>query len=344
MLKQLEPQWSQVELDAAATEALDVVLGGHGMSSPDEIAWAFRKLLEAVAAEGPLVAVFDDIQWAEDVLLDLIEHLAFLSTGVPILLLCMARPELLDRRSGWSGVVRLQPLSPEEAEQLMDAKVDGQELEGEMRERILRAAGGNPLFVEEMAAMVQSSGDGVEVPPTLQALLAARLDQLDAPERSVLERGAVEGEVFHHGVVQALTPEEPRLTTQLTALVRKELIRPDRAMYAGDDAFRFRHLLMRDAAYDGSPEGRAGGAARAIRRLARGARQRARRARRAARLPPRAGLSLSRRSSGMLDALSSALATRAGERLARAGRASDPPTGLSCRGQPARASSRVAAR
>ncbi len=124
-----------------------------------------------------------------------------------------------------------------------------------MRERILHAAGGNPLFVEEMAAMVESSGDGeVEVPPTLQALLAARLDQLDAPERSVLERGAVEGEVFHHGVVQALTPEEPRLTTQLTALVRKELIRPDRPCIAGDDAYRFRHLLMRDAAYDALPK------------------------------------------------------------------------------------------
>ena len=254
VLKQLEPQRSQVELDAVATEALDVVLGGEGTSSPDEIAWAFRKLVEAVATDTPLVIVFDDIQWAEDVLLDLLEHIAFLSTGAPILLVCMARPELLDRRSGWGGVVRLQPLSAEEAELLIDAKVDGRQLEAEMRERILRAAGGNPLFVEEMAAMVQSSGDEIEVPPTLQALLAARLDQLDPPERSVLERGSVEGEVFHHGVVQALTPDEPRLTSQLTALVRKELIRPDRAVYAGDDAFRFRHLLMRDAAYEALPK------------------------------------------------------------------------------------------
>ena len=103
--------------------------------------------------------------------------------------------------------------------------------------------------------MVQASGDGeVEVPPTLQALLAARLDQLDQPERSVLERGAVEGEVFHQGVVQALTPEESRLTSQLTALVRKELIRPDRPLFAGEDAFRFRHLLMRDAAYEALPK------------------------------------------------------------------------------------------
>ena len=125
-----------------------------------------------MAAEGPIVAVVDDIQWGEDVFLDLLEHVAFLSTGTSILLLCMARPELLDRRSGWGGVLRLQPLAAEEAETLMDARTAGRELEADVRERILRAAGGNPLFVEEMAAMVQASGDGdIEVPPTLQALL-----------------------------------------------------------------------------------------------------------------------------------------------------------------------------
>ena len=255
VLKQLEAQRSRVELDPVAADALAVLLGEGGTSSTDEIAWAFRKLLEAVAAEGPLVAVFDDIQWGEDVFLELLEHVAFLSTGAPILLLCMARPELLDRRSDWSGVTRLQPLSAEEAELLMKARIGGRELGADGRERILRAAGGNPLFVEEMAAMVQASDDGeIEVPPTLQALLTARLDQLDPPERSVLERGAVEGEVFHHGVVQALTPEEARLTSQLTALVRKELIRPDRPLFAGQDAFRFHHLLMRDAAYEGLPK------------------------------------------------------------------------------------------
>ena len=255
VLKQLEPHRSRLELDPAAADALAALLGRGGASSTDEIAWAFRKLLEAVAAEGPIVAVFDDIHWGEHVFLDLLEHVAFLSTGAPILLLCMARPELLDRRSDWSGVARLQPLAPQEAELLMEARIEGRELGANVRERILRAAGGNPLFVEEMAAMVQASDDGeVEVPPTLQALLTARLDQLDQPERSVLERGSVEGEVFHHGAVQALTPEHPRLTPQLTALVRKELIRPDRPQFTGTDAFRFRHLLMRDAAYEGLPK------------------------------------------------------------------------------------------
>jgi class 3 adenylate cyclase len=255
VLKQLEPDRSRLELDPVAADALAALLGQGGTSSTDEIAWAFRKLLEAVAAESPLVVVLDDIQWGEDVFLDLLEHVAFLSTGAPILLLCMGRPELLDRRSGWGGVLRLQPLSSEEAELLMRERIGGRALRAGVRERILRAAGGNPLFVEEMAAMVRASDNGeAAVPPTLQALLTARLDQLDRPERSVLERGAVEGEVFHHGVVQALTPEEPRLTPQLTALVRKELIRPDRPLFAGEDAFRFRHLLMRDAAYEGLPK------------------------------------------------------------------------------------------
>ncbi|HEU0304754.1 MAG TPA: adenylate/guanylate cyclase domain-containing protein [Gaiellaceae bacterium] len=254
VIKQLEPRRGGLELDPLAAEALGIVLGEEGTSSTDEIAWAFRKLLEAVAAEEPIVVVFDDIHWGEDVFLDLVEHVAFLSTGAPVLLLCMARPELLDRRSGWSGVARLQPLSTEESVELMDVHIAGL-LNDDVRERILASAGGNPLFVEEMAAMVEASGDGdVEVPPTIQALLSARLDQLETPERTVLERGSVEGELFHQGAVRALSPNEQHLTTRLTALVRKELVRPDRALLAGEDAFRFRHLLIRDAAYDSLPK------------------------------------------------------------------------------------------
>ena len=117
----------------------------------------------------------------------------------------------------------------------------------------MRAAGGNPLFVHEMVAMAAESGSEVTVPPTLQALLAARLDQLKRPERSVLERGAVEGEVFHRGSVQALAGDE-QVTPRLAALVRKQLIRPDRTQLPGDDGFRFRHLLIRDAAYEALPK------------------------------------------------------------------------------------------
>src|SRR5439155_14978403 len=124
----------------------------------------------------------------------------------------------------------------------------------ELRARIAAAAGGNPLFIAEMLEMAGVAGDEVAVPPTLKALLAARLDQLDAGERRVLERGAVEGEVFHRGAVQALAPEETEVTPRLAALVRRQLIRPDRSHFAREDGFRFRHLLIRDAAYDALPK------------------------------------------------------------------------------------------
>jgi class 3 adenylate cyclase/tetratricopeptide (TPR) repeat protein len=246
--------------DGTAAAAVGVLLGETDEpATPDEIAWALRKTFEQVASERPLVAVFDDLHWGEPAFLDLVEHIADFSRESPILLLCMARPELLDRRPGWAGgklnatTVLLEPLTPQETDELIErlAAVDDA-----LRTRIREAAEGNPLFVEEMLAMVRESGNGGEVvvPPTIQALLAARLDQLDPSERAVLERGAVEGKVFHRGAVEALTPEETEVPARLMALVRKELVRPDQAQLAGDDAFRFRHLLIRDAAYDALPK------------------------------------------------------------------------------------------
>ena len=125
---------------------------------------------------------------------------------------------------------------------------------GELRTKIARAAGGNPLFIEEMLAMAEDEDGEVVVPLTLQALLAARLEQLEPAERSVLERGAIEGEIFHRSAVQALAPSQTQVTPNLAALVRKELIRPDKPLFASEDGFRFRHLLIRDAAYDGLPK------------------------------------------------------------------------------------------
>src|SRR5207253_6623132 len=166
-----------------------------------------------------------------------------------ILLLCMARPELTERRPAWPVTLRLEPLGEEDVEELIPERIAGG-----LRERIARAAGGNPLFIGEMLAMAQEASGEVAVPPTLQALLAARLDQLETAERRVLERGAVEGEVFHRGAVQALAPEETEVTPRLAALVRRQLIRPDRSQFAREDGFRFRHLLIRDAAYDALPK------------------------------------------------------------------------------------------
>jgi class 3 adenylate cyclase/tetratricopeptide (TPR) repeat protein len=245
--------------DPAAAAALRVVLGESDQpTTPQQIAWAVRKTLEQSAAERPLVVVWDDLHWGDDSFLDLVEHIADLSRGAPILLLCMARPELLERRAGWAGgklnatTALLEPLSQAETERLIDAlgAVDRQ-----LRARIRDAAEGNPLFVEEMLALAaDSGGDVVVVPPSIQALLAARLDQLDPSERAVLERGAVEGKLFHRGAVEALSDEAPEVPERLVSLVRKELVRPDRAQLPGDDAYRFRHLLIRDAAYDALPK------------------------------------------------------------------------------------------
>ena len=240
-------QLDALPTDPAANAAITSLLGESKVqTSAEEIAWAFRKLLEEAA---PLVVVFDDIQWGQETFLDLLEHVALLSSGSALLLLCTARPELAERRSSWPVTLRLEPLPGEEVEALI-----GQRVSTELGERIARASGGNPLFVGEMLAMASEADGAVTVPPTLRALLAARLDQLAAPERRVLERGAVEGEVFHRGAVQALGPEESQVTPRLAALVRKELIRPDRAHLPGEDGFRFRHLLIRDAAYDALPK------------------------------------------------------------------------------------------
>ncbi len=226
-------------------------------TSAEEIAWAFRKLIEHHAQERPLVCMFDDLHWAEETLLDLVEHVADLARDAPVLLLCMARPELLEKRSAWGGgkwnatTVLLEPLDVVESERLLDA-LGG--VEASLQQRITTAAEGNPLFLEEMLALVRTSGAAeIKVPPTIQALLAARLDQLDPAERAVLECGSVEGHVFHQGAVQALANGEPQ-TPRLLALVRKQLVRPDTPQFEGEDAFRFRHLLIRDAAYDALPK------------------------------------------------------------------------------------------
>jgi len=249
--------------DTPARKALAALLGDTASAAtPDEIAWAFRKLLETRASEQPVVCLFDDIQWGENTFLDLVEHVADLSRGVPILLLCMARPELLDHRPAWGGgklnatSVLLEPLSESETDELIARLHEGSVLEDALQSRVRRAAGGNPLFVEEMLALVGGShdGDAIAVPPTIQALLAARLDQLEPSERHVLERGSVEGEVFHRGGVAALSPDERQLDSRLTALVRKDLLRPERAQLIGDDGYRFRHLLIRDAAYEALPK------------------------------------------------------------------------------------------
>jgi class 3 adenylate cyclase len=231
-------------------------------SSPADTQLAVRALFEEAARNRPLIVVIDDLQWAEPPMLDLIEHVADWSRDVPILLLCIARPELLDRRRDWGGgklnatSVLLEPLVSADAEQLADLLLADLSLDAETRRHILAIAEGNPLFLEEMAALAREADGAIRVPPTIRALLQARLDLLNDTERTVIERGAVEGKVFHRGSVTALAPPAARdgVPHQLVALVRKELIRPDHSQITGDDAYRFRHLLIRDTAYDGLPK------------------------------------------------------------------------------------------
>jgi tetratricopeptide (TPR) repeat protein len=233
-------------------------------SSPAETRVAFRKLLEARAAERPQVAVIDDLQWAEPEFVDLVEHVADLSRDAPIFLLCVARNELLDARPDWGGgklnatSLLLEPLDADDCGALIDNLLGERGLGADARVRIAAASGGNALFVEEMVAMVRESGDGdhVAVPPTISALLQARIDALDTELRVVLERAAIEGEVFHVGAVASLAPDAggTALDEHVAALVRKDLVRPERSLIPGEDAYRFRHLLIREAAYGAMPK------------------------------------------------------------------------------------------
>jgi class 3 adenylate cyclase len=251
--------WPLVEMLIAIGVEPESIIG----TSPAETQLAFRRLLETRSAERPQVVVIDDLQWAEPVFVDLVEHIADLSRDAPIFLLCIARTELLDARPEWGGgklnatSLLLEPLGADECAELMERLGTGA-LDDELRERITRASAGNPLYVEEMLAMVrEQGGDGeVAVPPTIHALLQARIDSLDGDVRVVMERGSVEGEVFHRGSVAVLAPDpvRPAVESHLATLVRKELIRSTQPTFPEDEGFRFRHLLIRDAAYESLPK------------------------------------------------------------------------------------------
>jgi class 3 adenylate cyclase/tetratricopeptide (TPR) repeat protein len=259
--------------------AVDAAIGlSTEAAQQEDLFWAIRRFLERVAAERPLVVVIEDIHWAEPTLLDLIEHIADWSRDAPILLLCPARPELLDSRTGWGGgklnatTLLLEPLAAEATARLIDELPGGGALPQAVEDRIAAAAEGNPLYVEEMLAVLRDegllvkAGDGtwqataglpdVRVPPSIAVLLAARLERLVANERTVAELASVVGRVFEAGAVSALAPEElrPEVSSSLRGLVRKDLVRPERSDRSPGDAYKFRHILIRDAAYERLPK------------------------------------------------------------------------------------------
>jgi predicted ATPase/DNA-binding SARP family transcriptional activator len=252
-----------------ATRVTGLVAAALGLAeattaSEEETSWAVGRLVEALARERPLVLVVEDIHWAEPTFLDLLEYLAGRDCGAPILYVCLARPELFESRPRWAGGLRnatslsLEPLFPEESGCLLDALLGGTALPAAARGRIMEAAEGNPLFLEQLLALATETAaeEGeLPIPPTIEALIAARLDRLGPGERAVLDRASVVGKEFSPQAVVDLLPEEARATAgrHLEALVRKELIRPGRAP-GGEEAFRFRHVLIQQVACSGVPK------------------------------------------------------------------------------------------
>ncbi len=231
-------------------------LGGTPADAHD-IFWALRRLLEARALERPLVVVFDDVHWGEMTFLDLVEHLPDWSRDAPILLLCMGRPDLLETRPGWASAtsrattLSLKPLADDESRLLVENLVG--KVDEAVHRRVVETAEGNPLFIEEMIGMLlEEDVETAAVPATIQVLLASRLDRLEPDERLVLGCAAVEGAEFHGGAVAALAGKP--VGDALFRLVRKELVRLHRGVFAGEEGFRFRHVLFRDAAYESLPK------------------------------------------------------------------------------------------
>jgi class 3 adenylate cyclase/tetratricopeptide (TPR) repeat protein len=271
------PESAVAKIAAAAgeeqvTERLASLMALSDRDFPvEELFWAARKLLERLAGEGGAVVVFEDVHWAAETFLTLVEHLVD-AAQAPILIVCTARPDLLESHPAWSQGpasvrVLLHALSAEDAGAVA-ANLLGGNLDEAARDRIADAADGNPLFVEQMVSMLIDSGvlrrqdegwagaadlSEIHMPPTIQALLAARLDRLGRAERSVIEPASVVGRIFYRGAVEFMATEEIRTAVDelLGALIRKEFVAPHDAdtTVVGEDAFRFHHALIRDAAY-----------------------------------------------------------------------------------------------
>jgi class 3 adenylate cyclase/tetratricopeptide (TPR) repeat protein len=258
----------------AAARAAELLRPAGEPVSSEEAFWAVRKVLEALARRKPLVLVVDDLQWAEPTFIDLIEHVADWTRDAPLLVLIMARNELLDTRPGWGGgklnatTVLLEPLPETDARDLLGHLTAPARLGDSTMARILALAEGNPLFVEEVIAMLIDDGvlslgaanrrspddpTAIAVPPTIHALIAARLDRLDASERTVIEAASIEGKEFSRRRLEALGGDGERdsVDVDLHALIRKDLIR---RVGSSEDTFRFRHQLIRDGAYEGMPK------------------------------------------------------------------------------------------
>jgi class 3 adenylate cyclase/tetratricopeptide (TPR) repeat protein len=247
-----EADWVVARLGPLVGVAADAEVGGERRN---ESFTAWRRFLEGLAEARPLVLVFEDLHWADDGLLDFVDHLADWASGVPILILCTTRPELLERRPGWGGgklnalTLGLAPLSGEESARLLALVLEQAVLPASTQQALLERASGNPLYAEQFARLYLERGtvDDLPLPESVHGLIAARLDALSPEEKSLLQDAAVMGKVFWSGAVR--TDDD-----RLHALERKEFIRRERrSSVAGEEEFTFRHVLVRDVAYGQIP-------------------------------------------------------------------------------------------
>jgi class 3 adenylate cyclase/tetratricopeptide (TPR) repeat protein len=259
--------------DQQVTDRLAAAIGLSRAAFPlHEIYWAARKFFESLAADGPLVALVDDIHWAESALLDLLVHVLDASENVPILLLCTSRHDLLDKRPDWgegASALRLvlRRLTDAAAARLAVNVLGATGLPAEVVSRIVEAAEGNPLYVEQMLSMLVDSGalrqeEGrwvraesygeIAIPPTIKALIEGRLGQLRREERAAIEPASVIGMQFDATAVASLAPEpiRPTIDNHLAALTRKQLVHAVDSVDA-DSLYRFHHHLVRDTVYGG---------------------------------------------------------------------------------------------
>ncbi len=260
------PAEAVADLLGLASGVLEAV---HGESSQQEIAWAARAWAERMAEPQPLVLVFEDVHWAEEPLLDLIEHLAAWVKDAPVLILTLARPELLDVRPDWGGgrlratSIELEPLARTESEllvqTLLERSGDG-ELDAAEQEALFEKTEGNPLFVEETIRMLVEEGrEGAagRIPDTLQALIAARIDRLPPDAKRVLQRASVAGRVFWPGAVAHLSEDLDEVDSALGNLTQRDfVVRELRSTISDEEAYRFKHVLIREVAYGGLAKSR----------------------------------------------------------------------------------------